>query len=269
LVAEQPEKPRPERPELFIFSLEPVSEGEAGRGKDESRSNRGPPLPVAEPSPGPERRHRVLAQYEATAWEFRRRHRLGGSGFDRRVIRAFETTIAQAYWQALLDHLRRAKNASPDVIARALRKNRATVWRWFKKRTEPELGSFLAFLTAFDIDVRDVHFPRGREAVNHARAAAVTHIRRREWPAEPACPALDRIGLECLYHLCLSRPWLDAQLAGDRAALERAAADVCERVRRHFPRAAPCNADELQEILRQWLIPWCLFSTVPLYDWPC
>jgi hypothetical protein len=264
-VTEPNQVPGPSDPPLRIFSLIPVPKGKRRRPLQ-------PVAPPQSPEPGPaidaQRRHRVLEEYLSIAWDFRRAHRLG-NGFDRRVLHAFQHAVTQSYWQTLLAHLRRTHQAQPEAIGRLLHMNRATVWRWFKRKSAPELGNFLGLLTAFDVDVGQVGFPRGRDAMNHGRCEAVTYIRSREWPKERSCLPLTHEESELLHYLCLSRAWADAQTRSDPDSREAAAAEILIQVRRRVPSAPTRNGAQMQDLLHRWFIPWCLFSTVPLYDGPC
>jgi len=194
-------------------------------------AGRSPERPNQEP-----RRFNVHPDYDSETREHRRKKGIDGTQYDDDVRNVFWSAIVETYLNPYKDYLA-AKRITLMQIAERLQLASTTGWRWElwahpeehnqAKSTPavPNLENFFLGLAAFNINIHDISFPLGRDAVVIGAMKAIGFIHNGKSPAADA-PSLTREQFECLHVVFQTLEW--GKSRNDRPRLRKLAHDVAK-----------------------------------------
>jgi hypothetical protein len=150
------------------------------------------------------------------------------------------------------------------MIAVELCKTDSLRGKWEKGEVQPSLDALFLAFAAFDIQITDSDFPRGRIAVCRGIQHTLQDIAVDVFGDDVPVPTREEI--ECVFASCIipeRLKWLDA--GGYRR--ERAAREIRSDVAFQTKSECRLSAEAIMEINAKWLVPWIIFQTLIPYDW--
>lgn len=185
--------------------------------------------------------------------------------FERDLKKWFDAGVVEAYRQAMLPCIQKTrKDADLTLIAVALAKNDSLRGKWEKGEVQPSLDALLLAFAAFDVQVTDEDFPRGRVAVFRGIQRTMQDIAIQVLADD--APAPTREEFECVFASCVVPERLHSLHAGG-ARREKAAREIRADVSFQLKSVCNLSAEEIMRINGKWGIPWIIFQTLIPYDW--
>lgn len=179
---------------------------------------------------------------------------------------AFDKAVISVY-RGLLDASLTDAGADMIAIALKLAKNKGMRSRWLSGKSGLDWETLYLAIAAFDIDVRSIGFPRGREAVIRALAANMPIVRDRLFAARPEESRVSRETIVCLHYTGFSLQWWNAQRTRDPRHLAAATDAIRRNVLRHSPGVRIAGHEDIERIIEPWGTAWIAFLNVIPYEW--
>lgn len=195
-----------------------------------------------------------------------RQKRLQPDRLTRDIKIAFDKAVISVY-RGLLDASLAGAGADAREIALKLAKNKGIRSRWLAGRASMDWETLYLAIAAFDVDVRSIGFPRGREAVIQALAANMPVVRDRLFAGRPEECSLSRETIVCLHYTGFSLQWWNAQRTREPRQLAAATDAIRRNVLRHAPGVRICGHEDIERIIQPWGTAWIAFLNVIPYEW--
>lgn len=187
-----------------------------------------------------------------------------------RLTRDFKVAFDQAVisvYRGLLDASLTGAGADAREIALKLVKNKGIRSRWLTGRSSMDWETLYLAIAAFDVDVRRIGFPRGREAVIRALAANMPLVRDRLFAGRHEECTVSHETIVCLHYTGFSPQWWNAQRTRDARQLAAATDAIRHHVLRHAPAVRIGGHEDIERIIEPWGTAWIAFLNLIPYEW--
>jgi hypothetical protein len=198
--------------------------------------------------------------------ELLRQKRLKPDWLTQELKRHFDKAIVAVY-RGMIDDSLKESGADLFAIAERLLKNKGVLNRWLNDKAVPDWETVYLAIAAFDLDVRQIGFPRGREAVVAALRKSLEVVRERLSPKRSLnCPP-DRNTIVCLHYAVFNPQWWNAQRTRDPKHLVAATDTIRRKAARQAPSLVIDSHEDIERIIEPWGSSWLIFHSAIPYGW--